>query len=136
MISRIRELSSDSNNEFEEMEDDGKYIRMLEEFLRGHPGSVVVLDSEKNIKRINHTAEDLIGLRESLAVDTSLLDSLKDQGLAATIIELCDNSANSEGLDQTEVYEISGREYDVHVTSLIGKDSFAKAFYVSFVEAD
>lgn len=71
-------------------------------------------------------------MRESAAAGTSLIDSMKDQGLAGTIIDLCDNSANNEGINEQGSYEITGVDYFVNVVSLIGKDGFAKAYYVSF----
>ena len=33
-------------------------------------------------------------------------------------------------------YELTGRNYAIHVSALLGKDGFAKAFYLSFVNEE
>jgi hypothetical protein len=37
------------------------------------------------------------------------------------------------GTSQNGHYELQGKQYKIYVNSLIGKDGFAKAFYVAFV---
>lgn len=133
ILQRIRELQNEDTGEYQDIEDDAAYIRTLSEFLRGAQGPAMVLNSEKLIEHLNPEGEDLTGLRESSASGTSLLDSARDQGFAATVIDLCDQSANNEGLNQSEVYELTGKNYNINVTALMGKDGFAKAFYVTFV---
>lgn len=134
VLQRIRELQSDgSDPEFQDIEEDGAYIRTLYEFMTGAQGPAMILNSEKLIEHINSEGEDCTGMRESSASGTSLLDSARDQGFAATVIDLCDQSANSEGANQSENYELTGKMYQIHVSALIGKDSFAKAFYITFV---
>ena len=78
----------------------------------------------------------MTGSREASSQGASLLDVSREQGFAATVIELCDNSANNMGTFQTSEYELQGHEYNVNVTCLMGRDGFAKAFYVTFVRAD
>src|SRR5690606_2146859 len=112
---------------------DDSYVRTLYEFLQGAQGPVMILNSEKTIQHLNSEAEDLTGMRESAASGTSLLDSARDQGFAATVIDLCDQSANNEGSNQSEVYELTGKNYSINISSLIGKDNFAKAYYITFV---
>jgi len=133
ILQRIQELQSEDGGEFAEIEDDASYIRTLYEFMQGAQGPCVILNSEKNIEHINPEGEDLTGMRESSASGTSLLDSARDQGFAATVIELCDQSANNEGTSQNAAYELTGKNYDIFVSSLVGKDNFAKSFYVTFV---
>lgn len=133
ILQRVRELQNEDAGEFAELEEDGLYVRKLYEFMQGAQGPVMVLNSEKLIEHLNPEGEDLTGLRESTAQGTSLLDSARDQGFAATLIDLCDQSANNEGTDQSEVYELTGKNYLIHVTAMIGKDNFAKAFYITFV---
>ncbi len=134
ILQRIRELQSSGDDSFSELEDEAPYLRKLEDFLAGAQGPVLVLNSEKNIMRINTEGEDLLGIRENASAGMSLLDTARDQGFAATVIELCDNSANNAGCNQKELYEISGVEYQVNVVALTGKDSFAKGFYITFVK--
>lgn len=136
VLSRIRELQNTDTDEIQELEEDEPYVRSLYEFMQGSHGGAMILNSEKIIQHLNPMAEDLLGggIRESSAAGTSVLDSLKDAGLAATIIGLCDNSASNDGCHQQEKYEINGKEVTVNVVSLIGKDKFAKGFYVTFVE--
>lgn len=134
ILQRLRELQSDDATEFAELEEDAPYVRTLYELMQGAQGPVVVLNSEKVIEHINPEGEDLTGMRESSAAGTSLLDSARDQGFAATVIDLCDQSANNEGTNQSEVYELTGKNFMIHVSALVGKDNFAKAFYITFVE--
>jgi hypothetical protein len=136
ILLRIKELQNDDSGEFNEVEEDGKYVEALREFMLGAQGAAMIMNSEKLIQAINTEAEDLTGIRENAAVGMSLLDSARDQGFAATLIDLCDQSANNEGRNQSEVYEIGGRNWRINITSLIGKDNFAKAFYVTFVGDD
>jgi PAS domain-containing protein len=136
VLNRIKELQSSDSGESQSMEEDGPYIRCLEEFMAGSQGPVMILNSEKIIQRINPEAEDLIGLRENASSGQSILDTARDQGFAATLIDLCDQSANNEGCNQKEIYEIGGKQMNVNVNALIGKDKFAKAFYVTFVRND
>lgn len=133
VLLRMRELQSTDSGESQSMEEDAPYVRCLEEFMAGAQGPVMILNSEKVIQRINMEGEDLVGLRENASVGQSILDTARDQGFAATLIDLCDQSANNEGCNQKEVYEIGGKQITVNVTSLMGKDKFAKAFYITFV---
>jgi nitrogen-specific signal transduction histidine kinase len=105
----------------------------LEEFLAGSQGPVMILNSEKIIQRINPEAEDLLGIRENSSSGQSLLDTARDQGFAATLIDLCDQSANNNGCHQKENYEIGGKQMSINVAALMGKDKFAKGFYITFV---
>lgn len=136
VLMRIKELQNTESGETQSMEEDGPYVRALEEFMAGSQGPVMILNSEKIIQRINPEAEDLVGLRENASAGQSILDTARDQGFAATVIDLCDQSANHEGCNQKEVYEIGGKQITVNVTSLIGKDKFAKGFYITFVRND
>jgi hypothetical protein len=47
---------------------------------------------------------------------------------------LCDKSANNEGCNQKESYQIGGKDYAINITALVGKDKFAKGFYITFVK--
>jgi hypothetical protein len=136
VLSRIKELQNTESGEVQSMEDDGPYVRSLEEFMAGAQGPVMILNSEKVVQRINPEAEDLIGIRENSSAGQSILDTARDQGFAATIIDLCDQSANNEGCNQKESYEIGGKPMTVNVNALIGKDKFAKGFYITFVRND
>lgn len=136
VLTRIKELQSTDSGEVQTMEEDGPYLRSLEEFMAGAQGPVMILNSEKIIQRINPEAEDLVGLRENSASGQSILDTARDQGFAATVIDLCDQSANNGGSNQKEIYEIAGKQMAINVTALIGKDRFAKGFYITFVRTD
>jgi len=136
ILARIKELQNTDGGESQTIEEDGPYVRSLKEFMAGGQGPVMILNSEKIIQSINPEAEDLIGIRENASSGQSLLDTARDQGFAATVIDLCDQSANNEGCHQKEIYEIGGKQMAINVTSLIGKDRFAKAFYITFVRND
>lgn len=133
ILMRMRDLQNSDSGNMDNLEEDGPYIRSLHEFMLGAHGPVMVLNSEKIIQNINAQAEDLVGIRENASQGMSILDTARDQGLAATIIDLCDRSANNEGCNQKESYEIGGKEIEINVNALIGKDKFAKGFYITFV---
>lgn len=134
VLGRIKELQNEDTGDMETLEEDGPYIRTLQEMMAGAQGPVIILDSQKIIQNINPEAEDLIGLRQNSASGQSILDTARDQGFAATVIDLCDQSANNDGSHQSENYEIGGKEMSINVAALIGKDRFAKAFYITFVK--
>src|SRR5690606_23894741 len=136
ILSRLKELQNSDGDDMATIEDDGPYLRSLEEFMAGAQGPVMILNSEKVIYRINPEGEDLVGIRENSSAGQSIMDTARDQGFAATIIELCDNSANNDGCNQREVYEIGGKQMSINVNALIGKDNFAKGFYITFVRTD
>lgn len=136
ILTRLKELQNTDSGEMQTMEEDGPYLRALEEFMAGAQGPVMILNSEKIIQRINPEAEDLVGLRENSASGQSILDTARDQGFAATVIDLCDQSANNDGCNQREIYEIGGKQVSINVTALMGKDKFAKGFYLTFVRTD
>lgn len=133
ILSRIKELQNIDSGVAQDLEEDHSYVRSLKEFMQGAQGAVLILNSEKHIQHLNPEAEDLIGIRENASAGQSLLDTARDQGLAATLIDLCDKSASNEGCNHRDSYEIGGKEVDINVVSLMGKDKFAKAFYITFV---
>ena len=135
ILTRIKELQNTDGGEVQSQEEDGPYLRTLKEFMEGAQGPILILNSEKVIQNINPEAEDLIGIRENASAGQSLLDTARDQGFAATIIDLCDKSANNEGSNQKEGYQIGGKDMSINVVALVGKDKFAKGFYITFVKS-
>jgi PAS domain-containing protein len=133
ILTRIHELQNIDKGESLISEEDAPYLRILEDFLSGAQGPVLILNSEKNIQRINSEAEDLLGIRENSSSGQNILEIARDQGFAATLIELCDQSANNNGCHQKESYEIGGKQISINIVGLMGKDKFAKAFYVTFL---
>lgn len=133
ILQRLRELQNTDQGEMASIEEDAPYVRSMLEFMRGSQGPVMVLNSEKNIEGLNLEAEDLVGIRQNASQGQSLLDAARDQGFAATVIDLCDQSANNDGVNQNEIYEIGGKDIAVNVVAVMGKDKFAKAFYITFV---
>jgi hypothetical protein len=136
ILQRLRELQNTDEGEMASTEEDGPYVRSMLEFMRGAQGPVMVLNSEKNIEALNTEAEDLVGIRQNASQGQSLLDAARDQGFAATVIDLCDQSATNDGVNQSESYEIGGKDFLVNVVATIGRDKFAKAYYVTFVKPD
>lgn len=133
-LQRIRELQKDDLDvDPNDIEPDDLYVNILLEFMNGAAGPVIVLNSEKNLIKINTQAEDLCGIRQSMSQGMNVLDITKERGFAATLIELCDNSANNSGSSQVGHYELQGKTYNIFVNGIIGKDTFAKGFYISFV---
>lgn len=136
VLQRIRELQSEEvDSEFAEMESDEGYVNTLKEFLMGASSGAMVLDSQKNVQALNTEAEDLTGIRESSALGMNISDVSREKGFAGTLIELCDNSANNGGTNQEGEYELQGSGHSIYVASLLGKDNFAKAFYITFVKS-
>jgi hypothetical protein len=136
ILARIKELQSAESGEVQTLEEDGPYLRTLKEFMIGAQGPTMILNSEKIIMHLNPECEDLVGIRENASAGQSILDCARDQGFAATVIDLCDQSANNEGCNQKEDYEIAGKIMRINVSALIGKDKFAKGFYITFVRND
>lgn len=133
-LQRIRELQRDESDvDPNDIEGDDSYVGTLLEFMNGAQGPVIVLNSNKNLVKINTPGEDVCGIRLSMSEGMNILDITKERGFAATLIELCDNSANNGGTSQSGNYELQGKPYVIYVNSLLGKDGFAKAFYISFV---
>ena len=134
LLQKWRELNNEESEDFAEEESDVEYVELLREFMKGSGVPTIVLDSNKNTAFINASAEDLTGIRESSSQGSNLLDVAREKGFAATVVELCDYSANNSGANAQGEYELGGNEYTVHVSSLIGKDRFAKAFYITFLQ--
>ncbi len=132
LLQRFRELSSEAVDE-EELEEDISYVNSLKEFMLGSGVPTIILDSEKNIQAINTEAEDITGIRESSSIGINLLDVSREKGFSATVLELCENSSSNTGSHQQSEYELSGINFSINVSSLIGKDNFAKAFYITFL---
>jgi hypothetical protein len=116
-----------------EAEDDGPYLTHLQEFMKGSGVATMILDSAKNFKKANEKGEELMGIRENVSAGVNLLDCAPQKGFAATVIELCDNSANNQGACQNAEYELSGKPSTIYVNTLLGKDGYAKAFYVTAI---
>ena len=136
ILQRMRDLQNvEDSSDFESIEEDSMYVAQLDEFMQGSSDSILILNSEKNVHNINSECEDILGFRASSSVGVSIEEVARDQDIAAIIISLCDLSS-SDGSSQSDNYEIGGNEYTIYVTSLIGKDSFAKAFYISFLKND
>ncbi len=119
--------------QFKEVEEEGPYVRIVGEFLIGAQGPALALTSEKMISKMNMKAEDLLGFRENTSSGKGLLDVAREKGFAATVTDLCDQSANSSGGSQTGRYELGGKSYEIHSVALMGRDGFAKAFYITFM---
>jgi hypothetical protein len=135
LLQKNRELSSEQEEfgAMGAMEEDGPYVTHLEEFMKGSGVATIILDSQKNLKKINEKGEDLVGIRENVSAGVNLLDCSPEKGFAATVIELCDNCANSQGASQNAEYELSGKPSTIYVNTLIGKDGYAKAFYITLI---
>lgn len=135
LLQRLRELQNTDSEQMQSTEEEAPYIRTLLEFMEGAQGPIMVLSGEKMIQGINPEAEDLIGIRQTASQGMSLLDAARDQGFAATLMDLCDQSANNDGANQRENYEIGGKDIAINVVALMGKDKFAKAYYVTLVRS-
>ncbi len=134
VIQRLRELDSEVEDDFDELESDELYVRSLSELMKGSDTPTIILDSQKNLSYINPEAEDICGIRELSSKGANILDITREKGFSATIIELCDKSANEDGANNNGYYELGGNNYNIHVTSLIGKDKFAKAYYITLLK--
>lgn len=136
LLSRIRELSNEESGDMEDLEDDSTYLQMLDDFFDGASGPTLVLNYEKKLHKINMEGEDLCGFRESGNEGADILDITREKGFAATLIELCDESANDYGTCKKGDYELTGHNHIVAAKALIGKDTFAKGFYITFIKDD
>ena len=96
----------------------------------------LILDGQKNIKYINSTGEELLGMRENLTSGLSLFDNLRDQGLAATIMESIQNSESNGGKSANDSYEINGKPTTISTVASIGKDGSGRGFLTVFHTED
>ncbi len=134
LIQRFRELNNDIQDEdLVEKENDEIYVSTLYEFMQGANGPVLILNSERSVSYINPEAEDVLSMRESTSQGENIENVARNRGLAAKIISICDASAENAGTCQQASLELEGEEYNMFVSSLIGKDNLAKAFYVTFI---
>lgn len=133
LLQRVRELQHDPLAQEDTIEEDGPYISQLAEFLKGAGVPGLVLDSQKQIQKVNTEAEDLTGIRESASVGVNIIDVAREKGFAGTVIELCENTAKNNGELHSGEYELGGHNYKINVCAIVGKDTFAKGFYVTFV---
>lgn len=137
MIQRIRELQNEEDSsDFVDTEEDAKYVAQLEEFMQGASNPILILNSDKYVHALNPECEDLLGFREASSKGSPVDEVARDQDIAGMILALCDRSAVADGNSQNESYELRGNEYNIYVNSLVGKDNFAKAFYISFVREE
>ena len=135
MVQRIQELQSeDDSSDFIETEDDATYLAQMEEFMHGASNSVLILNSDKYVYSLNAECEELLGFREGSSKGSPVDEVTRDQDIAGTILSLCDQSSVADGRSQNESYELRGDVYNIYVNSLVGKDNFSKAFYISFVK--
>lgn len=131
LFQRVRELSNEGGGDFAEVEGDETYIAHMREFLKG-VGQGMVLNSNKDMMQITESAEDLLGIRQSVSEGVPILECAREKGFAATIIELCDKCAENQGFCQQGDYELGGHPHQLFVTALMGQDSMAKSFLVTF----
>jgi len=129
---KLREFASEGGGDFEENDDEEKYLHILTEILKGYPGAGLVLKSDKSIYALNPDGEDVLGMRENLVTGEDLSDVVRDQSFVAKIMTLAEQSSDLEGAHVNEVVEIGGSDYLIGLSSLIGRDKFPKGFLVSF----
>ncbi len=134
LIQRFRELQSDiHDDDLTEKESDELYVASLYEFMQGAQGPVLILNSEKKVSYINPEAEDILSMRENTSQGENIENVARNRGFAARILSLCDASGENAGTCQKDDVELEGQEYNMFVTSLMGKDSLPKAYYITFV---
>lgn len=127
---RLKEATVDDNSKWER-EDEQPYQERAHQLLGVIQGAAIVLDSQKNILYLNAKGEDLLGIRESMTQGSSLLEVLRDQGVAAQILYLCEESANNNGQPKSADYEIKGEKVHIGSVALLGKDREPKAYIIT-----
>lgn len=128
---RIADLGSDKSDSWQR-EDETPYYEKTFQILSLLQNEGMVLDYNKAVLYINSKAEDLLGLRESLAQGSSLIDVMRDQGLAAEILQLCDESSQEAGQTKEKEYEIKGDKVKISLMAMMGKDKEAKCYLITF----
>ncbi len=131
ILRRLRE--SQGEEDFEDLESDDEYVRILHEISKGIGTPSMVFNAQKDVMHLSSEAEDLIGIRESSSQGENFLDVAREKGLAATIIDLCDRAASNGGKIQEGEYELGGRDYQIFASVLFGRDSYPKAYLLTFV---
>lgn len=128
---RVTDLSADQSDGWQK-EDETPFYEKLFQMLAMIQGEGMVLDVNKAILYINSLGEDLLGLRESMSQGSSMLDVMRDQGLAAQILQLCEDSFLDVGQAKDAEYEIKGSKVKIAVMAMIGKDKEAKGYLATF----
>lgn len=128
---RLADLNSEQSDGWQR-EDETPYYEKLYNTLTMIQGEGMVLDVNKAVLYLNAQAEDLLGIRESMSQGSALLDVMRDQGLAAQILQLGENSLFDQGQVKSEDYEIKGEKIKISVMSMIGKDKEAKGYLITF----
>jgi PAS domain-containing protein len=134
LLARLREFTNSGGESGANVENDEYYLNIFYHVLKSVEHPALLLDGNKNIKNINPQAEDLLGIREAVTSGASLLDNLRDQGLAATILEAADNSSSNSGTIQEGQYEIKGVLYKISAVAVLGKDTYAKSYFLTFIK--
>ena len=133
VLQKNRELQSDDPSEFMEEEDDSSYVAILREIYNGTKEAAMVLNSERRVEYANEKCGDLTGIVESLIQGEDIVDCAGNEGFAGVLLKLCNDTASENGTSQQDYYELKGDDHIISVMSLIGKDNFAKAYYISFM---
>lgn len=136
VLQKNRELQSEDNGDFVDIEDDASYVGILREIMNGANQAAMVLNSQNNVEYVNESCGDLTGMVENLIQGENILDCAGNEGFAGTLLKLCNDSASNGGTSQTEYYELKGDDYAINVMCLIGRDNFPKAYYITFSKDD
>ncbi len=131
IFQRLTDLTTDQGDGWKK-EEEAPYYEKLYQMLNMLQGEGMVLDFNKAVLYINLLGEDLLGLRESMSQGSSLLDIMRDQGLAAQILQLCEDSFFDAGQVKDAEYEIKGIKVKILAMTMIGKDKEAKGYLITF----
>jgi hypothetical protein len=132
IILRLNELINVNPDVQVNNENDEIILDQLKNSMDLMKSPCLILDGQKNVKYLNGPGEELLGIRENLTSGQSLFDNLRDQGLAATIMELLQKSEGSMGRAVQDQYEIAGNPTEIFVMSALGKDGSARGYLATF----
>ncbi len=111
-------------------EDAQSYLDLADYFHQLASTPCVLLNGEKLVYKINSSAEELLGLRQSSTLNQSFLELIRDPGLSSQLLNLIDQCQFSTLSSNN--YEIGGRNYALSVLLLKGKDLNPKAYFLQF----
>jgi transcriptional regulator with PAS, ATPase and Fis domain len=132
IVLRLNELINVNPDVQVNQENDDAIIDQLKNVMDIIKSPCLILDGQRNVKFLNSSGEELLGIRENLTSGQSLFDNLRDQGLAATIMELLQKTESSMGRAAQDSYEIGGKSTEISTVASLGKDGTGRGFLVTF----
>lgn len=110
-VSKLQQANGNNMNSIQTTDNEqenGTYIKSIEELDYGLSDGILLLDREKKVIFVGHILEELIGLKTQYAKGQNISDCCRDPGFAGTAIDMCERVIGSLGENQDAVLDING----------------------------